>query len=47
MAKFHVKVLVQRSSKGKITRTEFGDHHLVKNKDEWKMGLKKSIKKLN
>ena len=30
MAKFHLKVLVQRNSKGKITRTEFGDQHLVK-----------------
>ena len=34
MAKFHLKVLVQRSSKGKITRTEFGDHHLSTSKEE-------------
>ena len=39
MAKFHLKVLVQRTKKGKITRTEFGDQHLVNHK-EWIMGLK-------
>lgn len=33
MSKFTLKVLVHRSKKGKITRTDFGDEYLTRHED--------------